>query len=117
MIRLVTDHDVPGPIISGLLKRTPTFDLVRLVDLGLNMLRDDEVLTWAADQDRIVLSRDRATMRGEAEARLAAGETFPGLLLIRPHARVADLIDTLFILNECSEHAEWAGKIEWLPFA
>lgn len=116
MIRLLTDHDVNGHIIAGVLKQKPEFDLVRLVDLGLAAVADPGVLAWAAEHGRIVLSNDRRTMRAAADGRLSAGEAMPGLFLIRPRATIAGVIDSLLPVDECAEQAVWRGLIEWLPF-
>jgi hypothetical protein len=106
MIHLLTDHNVNGHIIEGLSRLKPDFDLVRLVDLKMAGADDATVLAWAATNDRIVLSSDRGTMRGPAEARIVADEPMPGLLLIKPGVSIRSVIDSLIEIDACSEHDE-----------
>jgi hypothetical protein len=115
MIRILADNDVNGYIITGVFRRKPSLDLIRAVDVNLAAVDDAAVLAWAAAHDRIVLSSDRSTMQTPAEAQIVAGEPMPGLLLIRPSATIRQVIDELIELDECSEHAEWAGVIAWVP--
>ena len=68
MLRLLTDENFNGDIIRGLLLREPDLDLVRVQDVGLAGNDDQEILAWAAENDRIVLTHDRATMPDQRAA-------------------------------------------------
>jgi predicted nuclease of predicted toxin-antitoxin system len=74
MLRLVSDENFNGDIIRGLFLHRPNFDLVRLQDIGLEGVKDPIVLAWAATNDRILLTHDRATMPDFAYARVVAGQ-------------------------------------------
>jgi hypothetical protein len=101
-------------VIRGVLHKRPAIDLVRAQDVGLDGVPDPEVLAWAAQEGRIVLSRDKSTMRGDTEARVAAGLAMPGLFLLR-RASVRDLIEAVLLVDSCSETWEWQDRVEWLP--
>jgi predicted nuclease of predicted toxin-antitoxin system len=62
MLRLLADENFNGDIVRGLLLRQPTLDVVRVQDVGLIGTDDSEILAWAAENNRIVLTHDRATM-------------------------------------------------------
>lgn len=83
--------------------------------MGLRTADDPSILQWAADNDRILLTHDRATMKDFAGDRLASGLAMPGVLLIDDKFPVGPAIEELFMLCECSEHDEWNGRIVFLP--
>lgn len=76
--RLLADENIHGGVVRGLLLRLPSLDLVRARDVGLGGRPDPEVLAWAAERGRIVLSHDAATMPDHAYERIARGERMPG---------------------------------------
>ena len=73
MLRLLSDENLSGDIVRGLMLRQPQLDLSRVQDVGLGEADDPTVLTWAAENGRIVLTHDRATMPGFAYERVVAG--------------------------------------------
>src|SRR4051794_18294185 len=115
MLRLLSDENFNGIIVRGLLLRRPTLDLLRVQDVGLEEADDPSVLAWAADNDRIVLTHDRATMPDFAYARVAAGQPMPGVFVLNDHLPVRQAIDELLLLDTGSEQAEWAGQVVYLP--
>ena len=81
MLRLLADENFNGDIVRGLLLRQPDLDLVRVQDVGLVGADDPDVLAWAAENNRIVLTHDRATMSDYAYERVAAGERMIGVFI------------------------------------
>lgn len=79
MPRLLADENFNGDIVRGLLLRQPELDIARVQDVGLSGADDPAVLAWAADNDRIVLTHDRATMAEHARQRVVARSSMPGL--------------------------------------
>lgn len=115
MLRLLADENFNGDVVRGLLLRRPNLDLLRVQDVGLSGAEDPGILAWAAENDRIVLSHDFATMADFAYERVAAGEPMPGVLLVRERFPVGRAIDEILLTDECSEHAEWSGRVVHLP--
>lgn len=83
-MRLLADENFSGDIVRGLLLRRPHVDLIRVQDAGLEGMEDADVLAWAADNDRIVLTHDRSTMPAFAYTRVEAGEKMPGIFVATP---------------------------------
>ena len=76
MFRLLADENFNGDIVRGLLLRQPDLDIVRVQDVGLTGEDDLQVLAWAAENNRIVLTHDRATMPSYALERLEGWRRF-----------------------------------------
>src|SRR4051812_13544598 len=100
MLRLLTDGDVHGAIVRGLLRQRPSLDLVRVQDVGLRTASDPEILEWAAVADRIVLSQDRATMKDFAYARVVQGQPMPGVFLLRRGAGIGEAIASVLLIDD-----------------
>jgi hypothetical protein len=117
MVRVLTDMDFNGRVVRGLLRIRPGFDLIRVQDSGLDQdTPDPDILEWAAQNDRIVLTHDRNTMVGFAQDPVAAGLSMPGLIVVDNTAPIGRIInDLLLIDSDASTHAEWANRIEYLP--
>jgi predicted nuclease of predicted toxin-antitoxin system len=84
MLRLLIDQDLDHVILRGLLLRVPKLDVVTANQAGLGDASDPDLLAWAAEQKRVVVSHDRRTMPvmrqlGSLEAkRLPASLLCPG---------------------------------------
>jgi predicted nuclease of predicted toxin-antitoxin system len=62
MLRFAADENFNNNIIRGLLRRQPELDIVRVQDVGLRGADDPTVLEWAAQEGRILLTHDVATI-------------------------------------------------------
>jgi predicted nuclease of predicted toxin-antitoxin system len=115
MLRLASDENFNEDAVRGLLLREPNLDLVRIVNVGLKSAEDPDVLAWSAENDRIVLTHDRATMPDFAYARVASGQSMPGVFVLNDRLPIRQMIDELLLVNACSDQAEWAGLVVYLP--
>jgi predicted nuclease of predicted toxin-antitoxin system len=113
--RLATDEDFNNRILRGVLRRNPGLDIVRAQDVGLRGKSDAEVLEWAAKEDRILLSHDKKTMRQHVNERLTAGLPMPGVFIVNKHAPMAQIVENILILAECSLPGEWEYQIIFVP--
>jgi hypothetical protein len=115
MLRLLADENFNGDIVRGLLLRLPDLDVIRIQDTDRSGARDPEVLEWAAENGRIVLTHDRATVPDYAFQRMAAGKTMSGVFILSDRLPVGLAIGELVLVNVCSEQAEWNGCVVYLP--
>lgn len=115
MLRLVADENFNGDIVRGLLLQRPDLDIVRIPDVGLAGADDGEVLSWAAENDRIIITHDRATLPDYAFARLAAGKSMSGAFILNNRIPVGDAIREILLVDDCSEQSEWCGRVAHLP--
>jgi len=115
MLRLMTDEHVHGGIVRGMRRKYPEVDIVRCQEVGLMGKGDSFLLDWAATQGRVVISRDRKTMIRYATDRVVAGQTMPGLFILRKGMTVGQIIEELALVALCSSPDEWEGRVGFLP--
>jgi hypothetical protein len=115
MLRLLADANFNGDIVRGLLRIQPTFEIIRVQDVGLADAPDPDILAWAAVNDWLVLTHDRSTMPDHAFARVVAGDMMRGVFVLNDRMRVGEAISELLLMDECSEQAEWIGRVVYLP--
>jgi len=115
MLRLASDENFNGDIVRGLLFRLPELNLVRVQDVGLEGAIDPVVLGWAAENERIILTYDRATLPNFAYERVVAGEAMPGVFVINDRLAVGRAIDELVLVATYSEASEWVSRVLYLP--
>ena len=117
MLRLLSDENFDNHIVRGLLRRLPTIDLIRVQDVGLGQTDDREILRWAAEQGRILLTHDRRTVPAFALGRVTRGEPMPGVFAVHPRIPVAQTIDDMLLVVQCSTADDWADLITYFPLA
>lgn len=115
MLRLLSDENFNGDIVRGLLHHRPNLDLRRVQDVGLEASDDPTILEWAAANDCILLTHDRATMPDFAYTRIVAGQPMPGVFVVNDRLAVRQALEELLLIEDCSEPADWSGLVIYLP--
>jgi hypothetical protein len=114
-LRLLADENLNGDIVRGLLLRQPSIDIVRVQDVGLAGTDDTEILAWAAERDRIVVTHDRGTLPDRAYERVTMGLFLPGVFVIDGRFPVGQAVRELLLMVACSDQREWSGRVVHLP--
>jgi predicted nuclease of predicted toxin-antitoxin system len=83
-VKYLLDADFPRALFTGLRREDSGIDVVRVQQVGLREASDAEILAFAAAEGRMVVTKDKATMRDFAAERIKTGERMPGLLVVRP---------------------------------
>lgn len=115
MLRLLADENFNNDIVRGLLRRQPELDIVRIQDVGLSGADDPTVLEWSAQEGRILLTHDVATITMFADERVQAGLSRPGVFEITRAVPIGRAIEDILLLAECSMEGEWEGQVRYLP--
>ncbi|MEO0540327.1 MAG: DUF5615 family PIN-like protein [Cyanobacteria bacterium P01_A01_bin.105] len=115
MIKFLADENFNNQIVRGVLRQNPDVDIVRVQDVGLNGAGDPDVLSWAAQEEQIVLTHDVATMITFAYERVQAGLLMPGLFEVQRGVPVGLVIEEIILIAECSFDGEWEGQVRFLP--
>jgi Domain of unknown function (DUF5615) len=97
-----------------LLRRNPAVQLVRVQDVGLVQTPDPEILEWAANEDRVLLSHDVSTVPPAAYQRIAEGKPMPGVFILPDRMPVGQAIDEIMFLID-AEPGEWNDQVLYLP--
>ena len=115
MIALAADENVHGKIVRGLQRRQPDLDLVRVQDTEVAGASHEAVLGWAAQQRRIVVTRDVSTLIAAAYERVRSGQPMPGVFVVTGEVPIGRAIDDLELLATCSLEGEWERQVIYLP--
>ncbi|MEG4841556.1 DUF5615 family PIN-like protein [Microcoleus sp. B9-D4] len=115
-MRLLTDENFNGGILRGLVRRLPELDIVRVQDVGLIHTDDPDILEWAANEGRILLTHDVATITMYAYERVNQGLPMLGVIEVIATAPIGKIIDDLELFIFCSQPDEYEGRILFIPF-
>ena len=115
MLRFAADENFSMHIVSGVLRRLPDADIVRVQDAGLEGADDTVVLEWAAGEGRVLLTHDSATVTAFAYERVERGLPMPGVFEVSLKVPTSVAIEDILLLAECSLENEWEGQVNYLP--
>jgi hypothetical protein len=82
MLRFLADADLDEGIVSGCRRREPIMDFLSANEARLEGVRDPEVLSIAASQNRILVSHDFKTMPHHFGAFIQTNGFSPGVFLV-----------------------------------
>ncbi len=102
MLLFLSDEDFNRRIVRGLRRRLPQLDIVRVQDVGLITRPDTEVLEWAANENRVVLTHDVTTMSKHAFDRVEQDLRMPGVIEVSQDVPIGEAIEDLILIAECS---------------
>jgi Domain of unknown function (DUF5615) len=114
------DENLRGPLATGLwhhnLLGVDPVDFVCVGDLsGLPLGASDlEILAWSQQENRILVSNDRATLATHLSNHLKAGGHSPGIFLVERSVLIKSIVDALVLYAYASEPAEWYDRIEYV---
>jgi predicted nuclease of predicted toxin-antitoxin system len=116
MLKLLADENFDNTILRGLLRRQPDIDIIRVQDTELYGANDPTVLAWAAQENRVLLTHDVATITRYAYERITKEQAMPGVVEVVSGSQVGRVIEDILMLLECSLDGELANQIYYLPF-
>lgn len=114
-IRFQGDEDFNQAIISGLRRLEPSIDFQTAEIAGLRGLPDFDVLTHAAQEERVLVSHDRRTMPIHF-AEFIQTQASSGLIIIAQNVSIRNAIDALLLHWAATEAEESKNRIVDLPY-
>jgi hypothetical protein len=120
-LRYVLDEHLRGPLWRAIQWHNSAgvypLDVVRVGDppdlpLGTG---DPALLLWAEGEQRILVTHDPDTMPMHLAAHLASGHHSPGVLMIRRHSTLPQLVTFLCDAAYASEPSEWQDRVQFIP--
>ena len=115
MLRLLIDENFNNHILRGVKLRLPQLDFVLAKHVGLAGLPDPELLRWAAQENRTILTHDIKTMIPDAIQLIAQSEPMAGVILVPQRLNMGLAISDLELLLEGFSQAELRDSIRYLP--
>ena len=114
-MRFLADENFNGKVLTGLRIALPEIDVVRVVDTEMYQSPDPELLEWAAQQGRILLTHDVQTLAGFAHDRVKAGLRMPGVIEVRMSQGIGAIIEELAIMIGASTSEEFENLVRYIP--
>lgn len=115
MLRYLADEDFDNRILKAFQRAEPSLDWVRVQDVGLSGCDDERILLFAAENRRVVLTRDASTMTAAAFRRVQQAESMPGLIVVPQRIAIGQAVAELLFLAKESVEEEWTGQVLYLP--
>lgn len=116
MLRLLFDENFDHNILQGVKKRLPDADLLTVQEARRRKISDPDLLAWAANDDRIIVTHDVNTMTKYAYDRVKAGEVMRGVFITPENMEIGEAIEQLVLLIACSDASEWENGVLFLPY-
>lgn len=113
-VRFQADADLNEDIAAGVVRREPTIDFQTAEEANLRGLSDPQVLSLAAQENRILVTHDRRTMPLHF-ADFIVNQKSPGVLIIAQKVNVNVAIEELLLIWAASDAEEWLDIIVDLP--
>lgn len=111
-IRFLQDENFHQDIVNGLKLRLPELDIVRVQDVDEVAGADDPtVLSYAAGENRIILTHDITTLRPFAYERVAAGLAMPGVIVVKKPFKFEVVISRLVEVVEADDADYMENKV------
>lgn len=111
MLRVASDENFDARIVQGLKARLPGLDLVSVEQAGLRAATDPEVLDWAANEGRALLTHDERTMPRFVYARVDAGRPTSGVVLVPDRLAIGRAVADLWLLIQALEPGEMSRRV------
>src|ERR1041385_3727342 len=115
MLRLLIDENVNHDILRGLIRRVPELDFLVVAQIGLAGTPDIELLRWAAQETRTIVTHDQKTMIPDAQKLIAQHESIAGVILVPNGMRIGVAIADLELSVLTQSQADMRDRIPRLP--
>jgi hypothetical protein len=115
-VKWLADENFRNAIIRGVVRRNPSFDILRAQDIPEISGRNDlALLGWATLQHRIVLTQDVSTMvPAMREHRRVSSRSAP-IVFVPEALPIGRAVNEILLIDQCAEDADWAAGILYLP--
>jgi Domain of unknown function (DUF5615) len=115
MLPLLLDENFNQRILRGLKRRVPNLDYRVAQESGLGGESDPNVLAWAAERNRVLVTHDLRIIPRFAYERGAEGLPVAGVIAVDDELPISQVIEELAIIVTCSEASDWENQVVYLP--
>jgi hypothetical protein len=120
-VGFVLDENCRGPLWSAIrshnLRGIDIIDVVRVGDLPDLPLQtpDPDILAWAEQSGRVLLTYDESSMPAHLIAHLQAGCHSPGVFIVRAKIPLPEIVEAIVNVALASDPGEWVDRLEYIP--
>jgi hypothetical protein len=120
-LRFLLDEHIRRTVWSAILRHNfRGKDILDVVRVGADNAPpygtlDPDLLLWAEQNGRILVTEDKNSMPGHLAKHLSDGHHSPGIMMLRRRVHLPDLIDFLCLATYASDAGEWEGRITYVP--
>lgn len=107
-VRYLVDEHVPKAVATGLRKRG--IDVVTVAEAGQLGAEDEDLLAFAKEESRVMVTQDQDFLRLAAEAE---GD-HPGVAHAPRGRSIGELVRLLDLLAQVSDAGEMRGRVEYI---
>ena len=115
MLPVLIDENLDQRILRGLKLQIPNLDYVIVQEMELQSAGDPDVLAWAAEHQRVLLTHDVNTIPKYAYERTRIGDPVAGIIVVPEGLALGTAIEELVLLIECSEMKDLANQVKYVP--
>lgn len=105
----LADENLEAQVQVQLRLHYPGIDIIDVRDVGLDHTPDEDILQWAAENNRIVISHDVNSMRGLADGRAKAGLPMPGAIIVLDHVSYGVAIEFIAYVDS-GQYGDMEGR-------
>src|SRR6059036_3270278 len=115
-LKYLLDEDLRGPLWNAVVRHNSRggdmLDTLRVGDRPAPPLKtlDPQLLVWAQNHERILVTFDKSTMRTHFREHLKAGRSSPGVFQIKPRSNIAAVVEYLVLAAYASDPGEWRNE-------
>lgn len=118
-IRYLLDEHIDPVIRYALQRRGPDMQIVAIGDIGAPSFGtpDPDILDWIEEHGCILVTANRRTMAVHLSEHLEAGKHVPGILVLRPHLALSEVIQELHMIWGASRAEEYRDLLMYIPLS
>ncbi len=117
MIALLADENMDKRLVLLVRRRHPEIDMVRIQETPVFNAGDQEIPAWCAENCRVLLTRDCATIPDHVRVRVLAGLPVTGALIVTRALRFSAMADEIALAATCTTLGDFAGCVIHLPLS
>jgi Domain of unknown function (DUF5615) len=122
MFRFLLDEHMRGMLVDAIRQHNATGQFAHLdilvvgepSDLPLGS-PDPDILLWTEREGRLLVTFDKASMPVHLADHLAAGNHLPGIISVRQHLTIPEIIAELDLIEGAGRPEDFADTITFVP--
>ncbi len=116
MLRLLADSNLNHHLLTACRRRAKTIDFLSATKARIEKLSHTDLLKYAAEEDRILVTHDIDILPAKFTNYLGSGALSPGVFLLHPQTPIADATSWLELASFAADHTDWQDQILEIPF-